>query len=310
MSINFRQLEVFRAVAETNSFTRASHALFISQSTVSQHIRELEDALGVKLFLRSRRTVSLAAAGEDLLEQSRNIFRMLDQAELAAKTFKDPYHGKLVFGCASTTLLYHLPPMLMEYASKYPNVELNITGGTIQDVATQMWSGELDLALVVLPLSAPALQKQVLLEEAFVGVVPRTHALASKPQLAIHDIANERFIMHRKNQNTRKLVDQFLFRKRISPRVAIELDETEAIKAMVARGFGVSVLPESAFVYQGNNSEIRTFRIPRKELHRSLALVYPRTRTVRPAVAALIALLQKRYKEMPALARSGPKASE
>lgn len=308
MSINFRQLEVFRAVADTNSFTRASHSLFISQSTVSQHIRELEEFLGVKLFLRNRRTVSLAAAGENLLEHSQNIFRLLEQAELAAKTFKDPYHGKLTFGCASTTLLYHLPPILMEYAKKFPNVELNITGGAIQDVAARMWSGELDLALVVLPLSAHALQKQVLMDEAFVGVVPKSHPLANRPHLTISDIAGERFILHRKSQNTRKLVDQYLFKQRISPYVAMELDETETIKTMVARGTGVSVLPKSAFLDERTNIDFRTFRIPRRELHRSLALVYLRARTVRPAVAALISLLQKSYKEMNRLSRSGAKA--
>lgn len=308
MSINFRQLEVFRAVANTNSFTRASHSLFISQSTVSQHIRELEESLGVKLFLRNRRTVSLAAAGEDLLEYSRNIFRMLEQAELAAKTFKDPYHGKLNFGCASTTLLYHLPPILTEYSRQYPNVELNITGGAIQDVAAQMWSGELDLALVVLPLSTHALQRQLLMEEAFVGVIPKSHRLASKSHLTISDIAGERFILHRKSQNTRKLVDQYLFKQRISPHVAIELDETETIKNMVARGTGVSILPQSAFLDERTNIDFRTFRISRKDLHRSLALVYPRTRTVRPAVAALISLLQQSYKEMKGLALIRTKA--
>ena len=72
MPINFRQLEVFRAVAETKSFTRASHLLFISQSTVSQHIRELEDSLNLKLFHRNRRSVSLSPAGESLLEKQRN----------------------------------------------------------------------------------------------------------------------------------------------------------------------------------------------------------------------------------------------
>ncbi len=309
MPINFRQLEVFRAVAETNSFTRASHSLFISQSTVSQHIRELEDSLGVKLFLRNRRTVSLALAGESLLEHSRNIFRMLEQAELSVKTFKDPYHGRLTFGCASTTLLYHLPPILIEYSNKYPNVELNIMGGSILDVAAQIWAGELDLALVVLPLSAHALQKQVLMEESFVGAVPRSNPIARKPHLTISDIAGERFILHRKSQNTRKLVEQYLFKQRISPNVAMELDETEMIKTMVARGSGVSILPQSAFLDERSNADIRIFRIPRKDLHRSLALVYPRTRTVRPAVAALIALLQKSYGEMTAVARSRVKAN-
>ncbi len=295
MPINFRQLEVFRAVAETRSFTQASHRLFISQSTVSQHVRELEDSLNVTLFDRNRRNVSLTTAGENLLEHGRNIFRMLEEAEDAAKTVKDPYRGKLSFGCASTTLLYHLPAILMEYTKQYPNVELNITGGTIQDVALRMWSGALDLALVVLPLSSPALEKMVLFEESFVWVLPANHPVAKKAVFRSADLAEARFILHRQGQNTRKVIDRYLFNERITPRVAIELAETEAIKAMVARGLGVSILPESAF-RNDKGREIKTVRIPRKDLRRSLALVYPRQKALRPAAVALVELLQRHFR--------------
>src|SRR5258708_5047598 len=243
MPINFRQLEVFRAVAETTSFTRASHVLFISQSTVSQHIRELEQSLSVKLFNRNRRTVSLTAAGENLLEHGRQAFQMLEEAEIAARTANDPYPGKLAFGCASTTLLYQLPDILAEYARRYPNVEMKITGGAIQDVAVQMWSGALDLALVVPPLSSVALERILLFEESFVFVLPAHHPSARKTTLRAADLAAERFILPRPGQNTRKLIDRFLFRERVTPRVAIDLAETEAIKAMVSRGLGVSILP-------------------------------------------------------------------
>lgn len=297
MPINFRQLEVFRGVAETRSFTRASHVLFISQSTVSQHIRELEESLGVTLFDRNRRNISLTPAGENLLEHGRNIFRMLEAAETAAKTVHDPYCGKLSFGCASTTLLYHLPAILTEYAQKYPNVELNITGGTIQDVAMQMWSGSLDLAVVVLPLSSPALEKVVLFEESFVTVVPAGHPMAAKSRLGPGDLAGERFILPRPGQNTRKLIDRYLFKERVTPKVAIELAETEAIKAMVARGLGVSVLPESAFRNGISSEECKIFPIPRKDLRRSLAVVYPRPRALRPAATALIELLQQHLRK-------------
>jgi len=299
MPINFRQLEVFRAVAETKSFTRASHTLFISQSTVSQHVRELEDSLKIKLFNRNRRNVSLTPAGENLLEHGRNIFQLLEEAEMAARTVKDPYCGKLAFGCASTTLLYHLPNILMEYTRRYPNVELNITGGTIQDVALQMWSGTLDLALVVPPLSSPALEKIVLFEEAFVIVVPASHPLAKKRALHVTDVGGERFILHKQGQNTRKLIDRYLFRERVTPRVAIELAETEAIKAMVARGLGISLLPESAFQNSRRDHDLKTFPIPRKDLNRTLALVYPKPRVLRPAAVALIDLLQTHFKSIP-----------
>jgi DNA-binding transcriptional LysR family regulator len=295
MPINFRQLEVFRAVAETNSFTRASHVLFISQSTVSQHIRELEQSLSVKLFNRNRRTVSLTAAGENLLEHGRQVFQMLNEAETAARTVNDPYRGKLAFGCASTTLLYQLPDILVEYSNRYPNVELKITGGAIQDVAAQMWSGALDLALVVPPLSSVALEKIVLFEESFVFVLPARHPAARKTALHAADLATERFILPRPGQNTRKLIDRFLFRERVTPHVAIELAETEAIKAMVARGLGVSILPESAFPGGRAGPGLRTCSIPRRDLARSLAIVYPKPRPLRPPAVAMIQLLQAHF---------------
>lgn len=308
MAINFRQLEVFRAVAETRSFTRASHTLFISQSTVSQHIRELEDSLKVQLFSRNRRNVALTQAGESLLEYGRNIFQMLDEAETAVHTVRDPFSGKLSFGCASTTLLYHLPAILEGYAAKYPNVELNITGGTIQDVASAMLSGALDLGLVVLPLSSPALDKTLLFEEAFALVLSSGHRLARDPRLRIQDVAGERFILHRQGQNTRKLVDRYLFRQHVTPRVAIELAETEAIKAMVARGLGVSILPQSAFQSEGALKGLRVFPIARKELSRSLAVVSPRGRQLRPSAAAMIEMLQEHFRNRNRSARMAAQA--
>ena len=304
MPINFRQLEVFRTVAESLSFTRASHALFISQSTVSQHIRELEDSLKVQLFSRNRRTVSLTPAGDSLLEYGRTIFQMLEEAETAVRTVRDPYCGKLTFGCASTTLLYHLPEILRDYTAKYPNVELNITGGTIQDISMQMLAGSLDLALVVLPLSSPALEKIILFEEAFVGVIPAAHHLAREPHLKVSSLAGERFILPRQGQNTRKLVDRFLFKQRITPRVAIELAETEAIKSMVARGLGVSILPQSAFQNSGALQDLCVFSIPRKELSRSLAVVYPKPKVLRPAALSMIELLQQHFRSKGRTAKS------
>lgn len=296
VAINFRQLEVFRAVAESCSFTRASHVLFISQSTVSQHIRGLEDSLRVRLFDRNRRNVSLTRAGERLLEDGRAVFQLLEEAENHTRTTTDPYSGTLSFGCASTTLLYHLPPLLMEYMQRYPNVELKISDGSIEEIAAQMWSQSLDLALVVLPFSSPGLEKIPLFEERFVVAVPARSALASRTKFEMQELAAERFILHRQTQNTRRLVDRFLFKHRVTPKVVVELGETEAIKAMVMRGLGVSILPASAFLDPGRHSEIKTFPLPLKEIKRSLAVVYPKMKTPRPPAQALIQLLRTHFR--------------
>jgi DNA-binding transcriptional LysR family regulator len=184
----------------------------------------------------------------------------------------------------------------MEYTTKYPNVTLNISSGSIQDIANQMWSGALDFGLVVLPLSAPALRKIVLLEESFVGLIPSGHALAKKSHLTVADLQTERFILQRRGHNTRKLVDHFFFNKRIVPNVVIELDLPETIKAMVRRGFGASILPESAFTDKRSSAGIRTFPIPHRDLHRTLGIVHSRAKALKPVASALVDLLQKHFR--------------
>ncbi len=220
----------------------------------------------------------------------------MNDAESAARGAKDPYCGRLSLACASTTLLYHLPEILAQYSKQYPNVELAIIGGTIQEVAATMWSGSVDLAIVVPPLNSPAIEKVVLCEEGFVGIVPSSHPLARKPRLTVHDVRGERFILQRAGQNTRKLIDRYLYHQQITPKMAIELAETEAIKALVARGLGVSILPESAFVRSRDRRGLRIFKIPKKDLRRSLAVVYPRPRPLRPPAVAMIELLQQHFR--------------
>jgi DNA-binding transcriptional LysR family regulator len=295
VGIGFRQLEVFRAVAETRSFTRACHALFITQSTVSQHVHELETELKVKLFDRNRRNVALTPAGENLLQYSKHIFSILDEAESAVRTAHNPYSGKLSLGCASSTLLYHLPPLLTEYARRYPNVQLKIFGGTIRDVVAQLSSDALDLAVVVLPVSMAEVRKVHLWDEGFVLVLPKHHRLARRRTLKIEELSKEQFILHGRSQNTRKIVDRYLFRHAVSPQVPIEIADTETIKAMVAHNLGVSLLPESAFVQRRATPGLKIFPIPQSELSRSLAIIYPRARPLRPPALAMVEALQSRF---------------
>lgn len=287
MSISFRQLEVFCAVAESLSFTRASQSLFISQSTVSQHIAELEGQLNVRLFDRTRRKVALSPAGAKLLSYGQGIFQLLHDAESATLAAADPFAGRVAFGCASTTLLYQLPPVLAAYARRYPGVELNIVSGSIQEISAQLTDGRLDLALVVLPLNAPGMKRTPLQDERFVAVLPARHRLGKAKRLRAQDLAGERFIVHRAGQNTRRIVEQFLQRSQVRLDVAFELADTEVIKELVAHGLGISILPASTFPPGRERRDLRTVPVGGDELFRKLALVRPVALPSRPAVEAL-----------------------
>jgi DNA-binding transcriptional LysR family regulator len=129
--------------------------------------------------------------------------------------------------------------------------------------------------------------------------MPANHPLAGRPNLHVSDFAGERFILHRPGQNTRKLIDRYLFKQRVTPRIAIELAETEAIKAMVARGLGVSILPEGAVLGARDQKEVHTFRIPRKDLKRSMAVVYPKPQALRAPAVALVEMLQNYFRAKP-----------
>ena len=128
--------------------------------------------------------------------------------------------------------------------------------------------------------------------------VPARSAALRQSKFQMQDLATERFILHRQTQNTRKLVDRYLFKQRVTPKVVIELAETEAIKAMVARGLGVSIIPASAFLEPGRHPEIRTFPLPMKDIKRSLALVYPKLKTPRPPALALMQLLKSHFAKL------------
>jgi DNA-binding transcriptional LysR family regulator len=132
-------------------------------------------------------------------------------------------------------------------------------------------------------------------DEGFFLVLPKQHRLARRRALTIEDLANEQFILHGRAQNTRKIVDRYLFRHAVSPAVPIEIADTETIKAMVAHNLGVSILPESAFPRRKATEGLKIFPVHKAELSRSLAIIYPKSRPLRPAALAMIEVLQTRY---------------
>lgn len=295
MPITFRQAEVFRAVAQDNSFSRASHRLLVSQSTVSEHIRALEEVLERKVFQRSRRRVELTSAGEHLLTYVERVFQLLEEAETAAKTSDDPFSGKVSFACASSTLLYQLPPILVEYSRSYPRVQLSILTDSIEGVTAELRAGVVDLALVAFPVSGRDFRKIALFDEAFVVILPTAHPLAGKSTIRIKELAGEPFILYRQGTNARRTIDRLFHKERFGPRIVMELNHTEAIKEMVANGFGVSLVPTSAFLTRTPTRDVAMLAIKGGGLKRSIGLIYLRSRAMSPSAKALLQLFQSHY---------------
>jgi DNA-binding transcriptional LysR family regulator len=147
--VDLHQLRVFHAAVKSGGFSRAGEQLHLSQSTVSQHIKLLEEEVGCPLFLRVGKRVQVTEAGKVLLPYAERIFCDLKNAEMALREMNELRRGTVRLGVGPTTLIYRLPPVLSEYKRRFPDIELFVLAGTTEFLLQELRSQRVDLALVM-----------------------------------------------------------------------------------------------------------------------------------------------------------------
>jgi DNA-binding transcriptional LysR family regulator len=292
--MEFQQLRVFRSVARSGGFTRASEQLGLSQSTVSQHIKQLEDELGSSLFLRSGKKIYISEAGKVLLIYADRIFTECKNAEMAVRELSAMKRGTIRLGAGATTLTYQLPKVLGEYKRRYPDIELIVTTGTTESLLHQVSAQTIDLAIVMqIPDNPSNLTITPLESEELVVIVNAEHALARKSSLDPTDMATLPFILYERQSVMQKLVESFFIRMKISPRILMELENIEAIKSLVSAGLGASVVPLCSVGQSPPDSMFRVLRVKSFPLERNLALATLDTEVLPAAIDKLAAQLIK-----------------
>ena len=178
--MDLHQLRVLQAAVKCGGFTRASEQLHLSQSTVSQHIKMLEEELGCPLFLRVGKRVRVTEAGSVLLQYAETIFRDLKNAEMAVREMNALKRGTVRLGVGPTTLTYRLPHVLADYTRRFPDIELIVLAGTTEFLLDALRSQHLDLAVVMRTAPRPGLISTPLGREELVIVLNREHPLARR----------------------------------------------------------------------------------------------------------------------------------
>jgi DNA-binding transcriptional LysR family regulator len=244
LRMELRLLRSFKAVAEAGSFTRAAARVHLTQAAVSVHIRQLEEEIGVPVFLRVNKKLFLTEAGRALLSRAEAILRTHDEALAEMAAIGGAAHGRLYIGVASTAITVDpLPEILSELKRQYALLDLSVRGATSEWIIEQILAGGLDVGLVSLPVEASDVVTETLRRDKLVAVMNQQHRLARARAIAAEELAEEPLILGEKGGNTRRLIDLFLEKSGLSPKVAMELQRTEAILKMVELGFGVTILP-------------------------------------------------------------------
>jgi LysR family transcriptional activator of glutamate synthase operon len=289
--MDLHQLRIFHSAVKAGGFTHASRELHLSQSTVSQHIKQLEEEIGCLLFMRVGKRVLLTEAGQLLRDHCEKIFQDVKNAEMAIRELTGLKRGEVRFGTGSTTLIHQLPPVFETYQARYPNIELIVVSEITDIILRDLRAQRLDLGLVMLPVEERDLQVVPLYDEELKIALPNRHPLARKPTLSIADLGGLRFILYERNTVMRRLIDGFFAELGVRPQIAMEIENIEAIKSLIGAGLGASVLPIHAVGNDAADKKVRLMRVKGRPLHRRLALVTLKSSYIPNAVRELSKLI-------------------
>jgi DNA-binding transcriptional LysR family regulator len=242
-----RQLRYFVAIAEEGSLTRAAARLHIAQQSLSQQVRTLEAQLGVTLFERSSRGVTLTDVGAVLLREARPVLARAERAAEAVQRAARGEQGELRVGFLSTVANYFMPPVVRAFRERHPGVALHTEDLTIAALVAGLRDGTLDAGLSRPPL-VDDLATEVVLREPVAAVLPEGHRLAGRAELALADLADEPWVLTPRSSwpPWHKLFDEDFARAGYRPRVVQRGTTPQGLLALVAAGVGVTRLMLSA----------------------------------------------------------------
>jgi LysR family hydrogen peroxide-inducible transcriptional activator len=243
--MEMHQLRYFAAVAQTGSFSRAAEQCFVSQPSLSQQIQKLERGLGQRLFDRLGRRAVLTDAGRLLLDRALAILATAEDAERRLRD-DDIQGGRLSVGAIPTIAPYLMPLALGRFLKHHPRAELTIHEDVTRQLLTAVVAGDLDLALVALPVSDDRVQAEPLFTEPLLLALPRNHRLTRRRRITLDDLGSERFILLNEMHCLGEQVLSFCHTHGCQPWIACRSAQITTIQALIALKQGISLLPAMA----------------------------------------------------------------
>ena len=286
--MELHQLRYFLAVARTKNFSRAAEQCHVAQPSLSQQIMKLEDELGERLFERTKREVSLTPAGDLLRVHAERVLQEVELARDGVREFRGLVRGRVVLGVLPTVAPYFLPQRLRAFSSRFPAVEVVVHEDTTDQLAAAVLAKEVDLALVSLPVERVGLAAEEFFDEKLLVALPAGHALAKRPRLTFDDLEREAFILMKEGHCLSGQALQFCRINGFAPKISFRSAQIETVLAFVAKGWGVSVVPEMACTRPMRGVRFRTLA----SMTRSIGIIHRKARPLSHASRALVDFLR------------------
>ena len=241
--MNLRALQYFVKLADLRHFSNAANACFVSQPTLSTQIRKLEDELGVQLVERAPKNSMLTPVGAEVAERARLVLRDIEQIRAAARSVGEPANGKLRLGLFPTLAPYLLPHVVPVIRKSYPELSLHLAEEKTEDILRMLHQGELDAALLALPINEEGLEMEVLFKEPFVLAIPNDHPLCDRKEISLTDLNGNELLLLDEGHCLREHALDVCALAGANERVDFHATSMETLRQMVAANVGITLMP-------------------------------------------------------------------
>lgn len=278
--MEWQQLEYFQVLARIQHMTKAAEQLSISQPALSRSIARLEDELGVPLFERQGRSISLNRYGEIFVKRVHNIMQEYQDGLHEIQEIIDPNHGEVSLGFLHTLGTNVVPDLIMHFRKHHHDIHFTLKQNHTHLQLKQLQSGELDLCLIAEMETEKPIQWTELWREELFAIVPSSHPFATRQTITLKELSQEPFVLLKKGYALRIQLDDLFNRAHFKPTITFEGDEVATVAGFVAAGLGVSILPNGEEI---NPKRIAKIRISDFKCERIIGMAWSESRFLSPA---------------------------
>jgi len=301
--IELKQLEYFFSVSKHLSFTKAAYELHVAQPAISQQIKYLEFALGITLFHRDNKRVSLTEAGKLLQNQAEEVLAKVDSTLKVIEEIKGLERGSVSIGMSSTMSSILMADLVDEFKKQFPEIKIRITESMTSKSIQRLKEGEIDLAIVTLPTEEDTgLEIDHLYDEDLEVIVPACHPLAINRTKSINlaDLNQFEWILANNSNGLRRLINDVCSQKGFCPIVPVEVDRISSVKnLLILSQNGVSILPPTSITYELYLGLLKRVKIADATTCRSVGIASRSRQLLPPATLEMISMIKKLCNDYP-----------
>jgi len=287
MPITLRSIKSFVAVAERGGFRKAAEELSISQPSLSSHVRELEEELGMRLLRRTTRQVRLTESGELFLARVRRPLLDLEAVFLEMKEQATIQRGRASVASIPSIAANILPDILSAFRKKYPTITLQISDDRTEVIATRLRRGEVDFAICPFGTRDSDLEFEHIVDDPYFAVFPKTSPLARERTVSLKRFSSFPLVLMRPGLNMRQVLDEAAAKAGITLRPVHEVYHHDTLTGIVAAGHGVGAMPGMT-ISMMRHPQLAVARIVEPKISRSIGILKRRGEPLTPAAQKLV----------------------